>query len=707
MPLLDVRDLSIRYATRAGDRHAATDVSFTLDPGHYLGVVGESGCGKSTIVKALLGILPSNGRVHSGQVLFDGTDLARADESRLRQIRWRRISLVTQSAMNALDPVVSIGEQIVEAIRTHERGAVGAARARAEETFEMVGLDRSRLFDFPHQLSGGMRQRAMIAMALALDPDIVIGDEPTTGLDVIMQDQILHRLKRLQAEQHRAMMLVTHNIAAVTENCDRVLVMYAGDVMEYGATADVFLDSFNPYTLGLRNAFPSIRKTEVERSLISIPGAPPGLIEPGPGCRFAARCPFAEERCHAETPALVQVADAHVSRCHFPERVAEFRERSTLRATWEPEGTRQRQSWSTLAGNDAAVAEEHAPSLVVERLQTYFPVRQSLVGSVITRRRSHVHAVDGVSFELKRGRVIGLAGESGCGKTTTGMTIARLYEPTGGTIRLGDLDVGRLRSSGGRTRAFRRRVQVIFQDPYGSLNPRFTVEQTVEEVLKVHGIGNADERRARVLHALELVDLLPALDYVERYPHQLSGGQRQRVAIARAIALEPDFLIADEPVSMLDVSVQAGILNLLRTLVDELNIGLLYVTHDLSTMRHICDEVAIMYVGKVVEHGPTEEVLTRPQHPYAKALVAAVPVPDPRYRRDRVALQGEVPSAVDPPPGCRFASRCPQVMDVCRRETPALRVPPGGAQAVACYLFHDASEDGARDRRAVPAGSHA
>ena len=696
MAVLDVRDLSIQYDTRAGIRHAVTGASFKLEPGGYLGIVGESGCGKTTIVRALLGILPPNGRIANGSILFRDRDLARVSESEYRKLRWRNIALVPQSAMNALDPVVSVGDQLVEAIRTHERVSSGDARDRAADAFRTVGLDPRRLDNFAHQMSGGMRQRAMIAMALTLGPDVIIGDEPTTGLDVIMQDQILRELKRLQEERNQAMILVTHNVAAVAENCDHVVVMYGGEVMEYGTTADVLLDSFNPYTLGLRNAFPSIHHDETHR-LISIPGTPPSLMDPGPGCKFTERCPFATDLCRVESPPLVEVSPGHVSRCHFPDKVEEFRKASSLRETWRIDQQPSKTTWAATNGQ-SKLSKTSAESIDVERrasetldvdqLKVHFPVRQGLVSSILRSRQSWVHAVDGIDITLRRGKTVGLAGESGCGKSTTGMTLARLYQPTSGHLRLGGMDAAQL--NGRSLKRFRRRVQMVFQDPYGSLNPRFTVGRAVEEALIIHKIGDAQERRARVEHALSLAELEPAAEYYDRYPHQLSGGQRQRVSIARAIVLEPEFLVADEPVSMLDVSVQAGVLNLLQTLVKELNVGLLYVSHDLSTMRHICDEVAIMYVGQVVEQGSAEEVLSNPLHPYAKALVAAVPVPDPNHRRQRVHLVGEVPSAVDPVPGCRFAPRCPAVMDQCHQNTPALAATERShGRRVACFLFHD------------------
>ena len=694
MALLEVRDLVVHYQLAGGIRQAVDGVSFDLDAGQYLGIVGESGCGKTTLVRALLRILPPNGSIQGGAIRYKGTDLARVPEPEMRAIRWREIALVPQSAMNALDPVIRVGDQIVEAIQTHEDVPQKTAWQRAAEAFRRVGLNPGRLRDYPHQFSGGMRQRAMIAMSLVLNPAIVIGDEPTTALDVVVQDQILARMKELQRELHKAMILVTHNIAVVAENCDQIAVMYAGKVFEYGSAETILQEPFNPYTLGLKNAFPSVKKQGAELELVAIPGAPPSLIDPGPGCRFRDRCPFATDLCQREAPPLVEVAPGHFSLCHYPDRVEEMRAEATHRETWERRSgaAPAKRAWSTPAtrevhpvtvGGDNGHARE---TLRAEDLRTWFPVRTGFLTGLLSRDKQWVHAVDGINLTLRRGSVIGLAGESGCGKSTTGMTLARLYQPTGGHVRLGDLDVSALPSGDARLKRFRREVQLIFQDPYGSLNPRFTIGQTVTEPLVIHGIDSAGERVKRMRHALEMSELYPARDYETRFPHQLSGGQRQRVAIARAVVLEPKFLIADEPVSMLDVSVRAGILTLLRTLVIELGIGLVYVSHDLSTMNHICDEVAIMYLGKIVEQGPTEAVLTRPYHPYAQALIAAVPIPDPTYKRHRIELSGEVPDAVNLPRGCRFAPRCPFAMDICRVEEPPLaEIEPG--HRAACHMY--------------------
>jgi peptide/nickel transport system ATP-binding protein len=693
MPLLDVRDLVVHYAMTGGVRQAVDGVSFSLDAGEYLGIVGESGCGKTTLIRGLLRILPDNGRIEGGSVMFEGADLARVSESVMRALRWRAIALVPQSAMNALDPVIRVGDQIVEAIQTHESVSQREAWQRAGAAFRRVGLSPGRLRDYPHQFSGGMRQRAMIAMALVLDPAIIIGDEPTTGLDVVVQDQILGRLKELQRDLNKAMILVTHNIAVVAENCDQIAVMYAGKVFEYGTAETILKEPFNPYTLGLKNAFPSIKKGADERELIAIPGSPPSLIAPPPGCRFEDRCPFATDLCREQPPPLVEVAPGHMSLCHYPDRVVEMRALAARRETWQrrESTTPAKRSFAAASpaqahGMSGGAAGERAEVLQAENLRTWFPASGGLLRSLLTRQKRWVHAVDGIDLTLHRGAVIGLAGESGCGKSTTGMTLARLVRPTSGRVRLGDLDVTGIVQGDARLKRFRREVQLIFQDPYGSLNPRFTVGQTVIEPLVIHKIGSAEERLRRMRHALEMSELSPAPDYETRYPHQLSGGQRQRVAIARAVVLEPKFLIADEPVSMLDVSVRAGILTLLRMLVNELGIGLIYVSHDLSTMNHICDEVAIMYLGKIVEQGPTERVLSHPLHPYAQALIAAVPVPDPTYRRERIDLPGEVPDAVNLPPGCRFAPRCPFVMPACHMAEPALtEIEPD--HRAACHLY--------------------
>jgi peptide/nickel transport system ATP-binding protein len=510
-----------------------------------------------------------------------------------------------------------------------------------------------------------------------LSPALVIADEPTTALDVILQDQILERIKRIHRELHKSMLLITHDVSLIAENCDRMAVMYAGQIVEVGPTAAVFEHASHPYTIGLRNAFPSARGPQLE--LISMPGSPPLLLDAllKPGCRFADRCPFQTPDCLRLEPTLEGIDHTeHAARCLRSMHAAEFREQAARRSTWMADGPVE--VLSRPKANGAA------PVITVRDLETHFAVQTGLLAALVRRGPPPVvRAVDGVSLQIAPREVLGLAGESGCGKTTLGMTLVRLYDPTRGSILFDGSDIAPLRGAG--LKRFRREVQMIFQDPYVSLDPRMTVGDAILEPLVIHGVGTPDGRRTKLRDALLAVNMTPPDEYMHRYPHELSGGQRQRVAIARAIVLGPRFVVADEPVSMLDASVRAGVLELLRALTDSMDLAMLYVSHDISTIRYICDRIAVMYLGRIVEYGPTNAVLSEPRHPYTRALMAAVPDPNPSARRPRVELSGEVPSPLHIPSGCRFRTRCPHAMPMCSGEAPLLEeVAPG--HFAACYL---------------------
>jgi peptide/nickel transport system ATP-binding protein len=667
-----VRSLHVEYPTDRGYVHAVHDVSFAIGRGEYFGLVGESGCGKSSIAKAILRLLPEGTRV-SGEVMFEGRDVLRMKQHELQSVRWAGISLITQSSMNSLDPVYRVGDQLVEAMQAHRDVSRAVALEQARELLDLVGIASSRIDAYPHQLSGGMKQRLVIAMALALNPVLIIADEPTTALDVILQDQILERIGKIHRELQKSMLLITHDVSLIAENCKRMAVMYAGQIVETGPTAELYAHAMHPYTMGLRNAFPSVRRPQ--RELISMPGSPPFLLGMIEGCRFADRCPFKTAECVSSEPALQVVESQHLSRCVHVRHAAEFRQRASHRSTWtidHANGAGQRTSPSAV------------PLVSVSDLETHFPVQSGLLAALVQRGpRLVVRAVDGVSLQIARGEVLGLAGESGCGKTTLGMTLARLYDPTSGSIVFDGADIAPLR--GGGLKRFRREVQMIFQDPYVSLDPRMTVGDAILEPLVIHRMGSRAHQLQLLGEALLAVNLTPPGEYMARYPHELSGGQRQRVAIARAIVLGPRLVIADEPVSMLDASVRASVLELLRDLTDSLGLAMLYVSHDISTIRYISDRIAVMYLGRIVEYGPTESVLTQPHHPYTRALMAAVPDPDPGAMRPRVDLVGEVPSPLHIPSGCRFRTRCPHVMPICHIDTPVLKEVSANHFA-ACYL---------------------
>ena len=642
--LLNLKNLKTYYRMNSKSIKAVDGVTLNLEQGDNLGLVGESGCGKTTLAKSINRILPSNGGIVSGEINFQGRDLVRLSDKELNQLRWQEVAMVTQSAMNALNPVYSIGDQMVEAFQTHIDISRRKALEQSEELFSLVGLEASRLQDYPHQLSGGMKQRVVIAMAMALKPSLIIADEPTTALDVVVQDGILRQFIDLQKKIDSSIILVTHDISVVAEICQRVAVMYAGHLMEQGTTREIFKDAYHPYTLGLINAFPTLEAAADE--LISIPGSPPDLGGELKGCRFRERCPFSREKCKS-LPERMEVAPEHFVRCHFPDRVEEFRERARLPKTWFGESSSAVKQREVQKSQDDKVLE-------VERVRKVFQLSDK---GIIFRKKRNLKAVDGVSFSIKDREILGLAGESGSGKSTLGELIARLQNITEGRIAYLGQNISELEKR--QLKKFRSNLQMIFQDPYETLNPRFTVLQTIMEPLKIHEIGsNFFDRVERVKHALDRAELRPPEDFFDRFPHQLSGGQRQRVALARAIVLEPDFIVADEPVSMLDVSVRAGILNLLKNLRDEMGASILYISHDLATIRYICDRTAILYLGRVMEIGETEEVISNPCHPYTRMLLRAVPIPDPDRGRERVDPRGEIPDPIDLPNGCRFHPRC-------------------------------------------------
>ncbi|MCI2394819.1 ABC transporter ATP-binding protein [Aliiroseovarius sediminis] len=653
-PMLDVADLAIHYETGDGPVKAVDGIDFFIRPGEALGLVGESGCGKTTAAKAMLKLLPPNGAIAKGRIDVDGRDLVPLDGEDIRKVRWNEIAWISQAAMNALDPVYRVGDQIVEAMQAHIDINKAEAMEHAAGLFRAVGIDPSRLQAFPHEMSGGMKQRAVIAMAMALEPKLVIADEPTTALDVVTQAQILSRLAKLRKDRGMSLLFITHDISVVVQTCDRVAVMYGGKIMETGPVREVFGAPFHPYTMGLTNAFPTLEGAQKE--LISIPGSPPNLLHPPAGCRFAERCPFATDMCRSDVPPLHVVGPDRSASCHYPEKVEEFRKVAARNSTWEEVGRRLG------AEVEGKLTPDTPPRigevLQVDDLKRHFDVPGPMFGP-----EKKVHAVDGVDLSLQAGEILGLAGESGSGKTTTGEVLVKLQEPTSGRILSEGEDISDL--SGAALKAFRRRAQMVFQDPYQTLNPRFTIARIVGEPLTIHGIAKGEEQKQRVIKALERAGLKPAKLYLERFPHELSGGQRQRIAIARAIILEPRFVVADEPVSMLDVSIRAGVLNLMRRFRDDLGISFVYVSHDLPTIRYVADRTAILYLGQVVEVGPTETVIRERRHPYTQLLIEASPEPDPDVVKPPPEAAGEIPSAIDVPNGCRFHTRCPVATPQC------------------------------------------
>ena len=660
-PLLQVSGLTVEFRTGGTWQPGVEDVGFDVSAGETLGLVGESGCGKTVSSLAVMGLIPAaNGRTGSGEVLLAGRDLLQLEAEELRQVRGDQISMVFQEPMTSLNPSFTVGDQIALAVRSHRRVSKAEGKERAAEVLDRVGIPdaRRRLGDYPHTFSGGMRQRAMIAMALACGPRLLIADEPTTALDVTVQAQILDLLRSLRDETGMAMLFVTHDLGVVADICDRVAVMYAGQIVETAPTEELFARPQHPYTERLLASMP--QRAAPGRRLPAIPGRVPAAGHMPDGCRFRNRCSWAQPACGEPIP-LVATGTQRSVRC------VRHGELALGGGSVEPEAT------------EAPRAAGGEPLLQVEGLRKEFPVTAGL----LRRVRGRVKAVDGIDLAVAAGETVGLVGESGSGKSTVARLVLRLVDPTGGRIVVNGRE---LAGAGGRDlREARADMQMVFQDPYSSLDPRMSIGRSVGEPLEIHRGLKGAERDERVGSLLQLVGIGPHL--VGRFPHEFSGGQRQRIAIARALAVEPKLLVCDEPVSSLDVSTQSQIINLLADLQSELGLAYLFIAHDLSVVRHISHRIAVMYMGRIVETGPAEEVYRRPVHPYTEALLSAIPVADPvvQRRRERVVLRGEMPSPLDPPSGCRFRTRCPYAMDICREVDPAPFRTTGGSTTW-CHL---------------------
>jgi len=675
--LFQVTDLEIKYHTREGTLTAIRDVSFEVDAGEIVGIVGESGCGKSTVASAVMRLLPPNGAITAGQILFKRQDLRQLDQERMRKIRGKDMAMIFQDPMTSLNPVFSVEQQMLDALRAHrsgrERRDRKALRARAIEMLERVGIpDAARqIREYPHQFSGGMRQRIMIATALLSNPALLVADEPTSALDVTLEAQIVDLIRRLRDELGTAVLYITHDLGVVAQLCDRVIVMYAGNIVESGDTADIFANAKHPYTQALLLSHPS-HSLQAAR-LRTIPGRVPSLKELPAGCKFAPRCEYARGICHALEPVYVQF-DQQLALCH------------AYQPDWE--GVEPTALLAASAGGSAETgadrAQEIAPEVVVETrdLRTHFRDHVALLGQILGQRGGAVRAVDGVDVLIRRGETLALVGESGSGKTTLGRTILRLEPPTDGEIVLEGHDITHMPQS--ELRPMRARMQMIFQDPSSSLSPRMKVSSLLLEPFRIHGVPI--EGQDKVDELLAMVGL--SAEQADKYPHQLSGGQARRVGIARALALHPDILVADEPTSGLDVSVAAGVLNLLKDLRERLNLTYIVITHNLNVISFIADRVAVMYLGKIVELAETRRLFAQPKHPYTEALMSAIPVPDPRLRgkRQRIILEGEIPSPRNPPPGCPFHPRCQYAEQRCATEVPALRAANGGEHLSACHF---------------------
>jgi peptide/nickel transport system ATP-binding protein len=662
--LLAIEHFHVQFPARGGVVHAVNDVSLSVDRGEVVGLVGESGSGKSTLALSIPRLLPRSA-VLNGTIVFDGQRLSDMKPGQLRALRGGAIGSIFQDPTAGLNPLMSVGAQIDEALNAHTSLSRRERRLRQRELLEIVGMpDAARhRAAYPHELSGGMRQRAMIAAAIACNPQLLIADEPTTALDVTLQAQILDLLARLRHELSMAIILVSHDLGVINELADRVHVMYAGRIVEEGSRDAVLARPTHPYTVALIGAIPQI-DGERPAQLNAIAGAPPDLQEAVDECPFLPRCDLAIADCAARFPPLeLRDDDAHFVAC--------VHDTAKLRA-----GT----AVSLISrGVEPRVGDNAGPLLRVEGLSVRFHTRHGLSQA----GEHHIRAVDDVSIAVSAGETLGLVGESGCGKSTLGRAILRILEPASGTIQFEGHDLTAL--SFNALRPYRARMQMVFQDPYSSLDPRMRIGEALREPLLIHGGTSRESQKLRVEELLSLVHLSPTT--ANRYPHELSGGQRQRVAIARALATEPQFIVCDEPTSALDVSVQAQIANLLVELQERLHLSCLFISHNLAIVRHLSQRIAVMYLGRIIEVGAAETVARRPRHPYSQALLSAVVSLDGQPSRVRVVAQGEPPSALRPPSGCHFHPRCPFARERCAVERPALLAETDGA--VACHFWRE------------------
>ena len=662
-PLLNIQDLHTDIEIRSGVVHALSGVDLYVNPGETLGIVGESGSGKTMTALSLMGLLPQGGRVSSGSIFLDGQDLTKMPLHAKRKLRGTKVGMIFQDPLTSLNPTMKIGLQVCEPLRVHKKMSKKDALERAIEILKRVGMPRPEIVinNYPHQLSGGMRQRVMIAMALVCKPRILIADEPTTALDVTTQMQILDLIDELRDEYQMGVILITHDLGVVAGHTDRVAVMYAGRIVETAPTKTLFTEPKHRYTSSLMAALPE-RALAAGTKLFSIPGAPPSLTNLPVGCRFASRCLWAGAECVDRYPDL-SGEGFHTYSCFHPVQEGD---ESPAELQAKLEGS---------APVDEAVAEPDAPVVygeVDDTVEVLLDVKEasreyaSSGSGFLKRDKGVVSAVDRVSITLKKGETYGLVGESGCGKSTMGRLIAGLEPPSGGSIELGGRDLATLK--GRDAVRIHRDVQMMFQDSYAAMDPRMRIDQILAEPMSIQKTGNTRQIAERIMEIIEQVGLTEEI--LDRYPHEFSGGQLQRIGFARSLTLAPDLIVADEPVSALDVSVQAQVLNLMKDLQAELGLSYLFISHDLAVVQYMADRIGVMYLGRIVEEGPAKEVVENPKHPYTKALIDSIPVPDPEFSHDdqAIKLTGEPPSAVNPPKGCRFRPRCPFAGEECKMQ---------------------------------------
>ena len=676
-PVVQVKNVAIAYETRYGDITAVREVTFDLHRGETLGIVGESGCGKSTLAYALVRYLGKNGKVINGDIIFQGQSMLSRSEEELRQLRGDQLAMVFQDPMTSLNPVLRIGEQMTEVLVVHRNTAKDEAWQQCVEMLRQVNMpDPERVMDrFPHQISGGQQQRVVIAMAMLNNPAVLIMDEPTTALDVTVEATVLDLVNSLRHNFDTAILLISHNMGVIARVSDRVGVMYAGELVELADVQEIFNNPRHPYTQGLIRCLPKLGRSKEASILYPIRGRVPSPDSLPPGCLFEPRCDYARDACSQERPQLQTLKPGHVSRCLFSEEIDPNE--------WQPpEGLIPAGS-----GNGADGPDE--PLLILNNLRTYYNHPSSSALSLVGMgEKEYVKAVDGISLEVVRGKTLGVVGESGCGKSTLVKTIIGLEAKTGGEAQFMGFDIGSKVSD--RDLNLIQELQMVFQNPESTMNPTYTVGQQIERPLKRFKVVPKDQIREEVIRLLQAVKLDEF--YYDRLPRQLSGGEKQRVGIARALAGKPDLILCDEPVSALDVSVQAAVLNLLLEIQREFGTTMMFIAHDLSVVRYFSDFIAVMYLGQVVEFGSAEEIYAPPYHPYTEALLSAVPVADPDIEQERIRLEGSVPSPLNPPSGCRFHTRCPrrQLLPdggrICETDIPPWQEEDDNGHRIFCHI---------------------
>jgi peptide/nickel transport system ATP-binding protein len=692
--VLEVQNLHTEIRLRDSTVHAVDGVSLEVGEGETVGLVGESGSGKTMMGTSVIRLLPPGGRITAGQVLLEGRDLVQLPASEMRSVRGGEIGMVFQDPMTSLDPTMPIGRQIAESVRQHKGVGRKAALERAADVLALVGMPRpaERLGDYPHQLSGGLRQRVMIAMALANEPKLLIADEPTTALDVTIQAQILDLIDSLKQRLRMAVILITHDLGVIAERADKTYVMYAGRIVEHASTDRLFDQMRHPYTEALLASIPKVDQ-DARHRLYSIPGLPPELTGTLTGCRFAPRCRYAQADCRESDPQLSGPDAAHEFACFHPTQTSADDVEAIDELGRSEVAAQEHQPAAPLAtlttpGADGAAAADGAdvaaarngggrPLLQLADVSKVFPV----TAGVLQRSTGSVKAVTEVTIEVRAGETFGLVGESGCGKTTIGRMMVALEKPTRGRVVFEGNDLAGLPTR--QLRRLRSDLQLVFQDPYASLDPRMRVGTILREPLAIQGVGSRAQQLARTRELLDEVGLSPSA--ADRFPHEFSGGQRQRIGLARALALNPKLIVADEPVSALDVSIRSQILNLMKRLQADHALTYLIISHDLSVVRYMADRIGVMYLGRLVETGTVSDVYEHTAHPYTAGLLASIPVPSPRHERAAGRITGELPSAIDPPSGCVFRTRCPRAQELCAQELPP-SLEFGGEHRAACHF---------------------